>query len=348
MIRHSLFFISFLLIVTAPYTSAKQLPQVAMVATGGTIAMKIDPIKGGPVPALTGEDLLAAVPELAELVELKIVNFSNIPSDYMDPERWLDLSLTVSELLKDPQLVGVVITHGTDTLEETAYFLDLTLKTSKPVVCIGAQRNASAKDTDGPRNLINAVRQILSTKSVNTGVTVTMNHHIIAAREARKSHTSNVQTFVPGNYGYLGYVDEERVVYFGRPLRRQVLPLSKELPRVDLVSMYAGADGRFIRHAVESGTKGIVVAALGMGNVNPDVYEAIRYALDQGIQVVISTRVHQGRVLPTYSFKGGGATLKALGAVFADDLTAWKARILLMLTLPLTQDPMELQAYFDR
>lgn len=348
MTRHSLSFIAFLLVVTAPCTSANQLPQVAMVATGGTIAMKVDPIAGGPVPALTGEDLVAAVPELAELVRLKIVNFSNIPSDYMDPERWLALSRTVSGLLEDPQLAGVVITHGTDTLEETAYFLDLTLKSSKPVVCIGAQRNASVKDTDGPRNLINAVRQILSSKSVNTGVTVTMNHHIIAAREARKAHTSNVQTFEPGNYGYLGYVDEGRVVYFGRPLRRQTLTLPTELPRVDLVSMYAGADGRLIRYAVDSGTKGIVVAALGMGNVNQDMYEAIRYALNQGVQVVISTRVYQGRVLPTYSFKGGGATLKTLGAVFADDLTPWKARILLMLTLPLTRDVMELQAYFDR
>ena len=112
--------------------------------------------------------------------------------------------------------------------------------------------------------------------------------------------------------------------------------------------MYAGADGRLIRYAVDSGTKGIVVAALGMGNVNQDMYEAIRYALNQGVQVVISTRVYQGRVLPTYSFKGGGATLKTLGAVFADDLTPWKARILLMLTLPLTRDVMELQAYFDR
>ena len=323
-------------------------PTVVVVATGGTIAMRFDPDVGGPVPALSGEDLVKAVPELEELAEIKVVNFSNIPSDYMVPEQWIAMSKRVSDILADSEVAGVVITHGTDTLEETAFFLDLTLKNDKPVVCIGAQRNASDKDTDGPRNLLNAVRQILSKGSKGQGVTITFNQYINAARAATKTHASNVQTFESGNYGYLGYVDHDRVIFFTKPLRRQTLPLPSKLPRVELINMYPGADGRLLKYAVDSGSEGIVVSALGWGNVNEPMYEAIRYALNKGVPVVISTRSNLGRTLPVYAFKGGGATLKEIGSVFADDLSPWKARILLMLTLPLTKDQKGLQAYFDR
>ena len=327
---------------------AGPLPTIVVVATGGTIAMKVDPESGGPVPALSGEDLIAALPELKKLAQVKVVNFSNVPSDYMDPGRWVELSKEVMDVLGNPGVAGVVVTHGTDTLEETAYFLDLTLGSTKPVVCIGAQRNASERDTDGPRNLLNAVRQILSPDSAGQGVTVTMNHYIHAARRVRKAHTGNVETFQSGPFGAVGYVDHDRVVYFARPLRRQTLPLPSKPPRVDLIGMYAGANGRYVRYAVDSGAEGIVIAAFGIGNVNEPMYEAIQYALRKGIPVVISTRVADGRVLPIYGFKGGGATLKELGAVFSDDLTPGKARILLMLTLPLTRDAARLQAYFDR
>ena len=327
---------------------AAQPPTVVVVATGGTIAMKVDPQRGGPVPALTGEELVEAAPELRDLARIRVVNFSNIPSDHMVPENWLELSRTVDGLLDDPATAGVVVTHGTDTLEETAYFLDLTLKNVKPVVCIGAQRNASEKDSDGPRNLVNAVRQILSPDALGQGVTVTMNHYINAAREVRKTHTEDVDTFHSGKYGYAGYVDQDRVVYFNKSVRRQRLPLPSRLPRVDLVSMYPGADGRFVRYAVDSGTDGLVIAALGVGNVNEPMYEAIKYAREKGVPAVISTRVYYGRVLPLYGFKGGGATLKEAGAVFGDDLTPWKARILLMLALSQTRNQAALQAVFDR
>ncbi|MBW1974814.1 MAG: asparaginase [Deltaproteobacteria bacterium] len=341
------FFIIFSMFFAYGIVPAQELPTVAVVATGGTIAMKIDPETGGPVPALSGEDLVSAVPELKELANIRVVEFSNIPSDYMTPELWLKLSAKVDEVLADPDIAGVVITHGTDTLEETAYFLDLTLKSDKPVVCIGAQRSASEKDSDGPRNLLNAVRIILSPQARGKGVMVALNHYINAAREVRKVHTSNVQTFESGDYGYLGYVDQDRVVFFRESVRRQKLPLPQALPRVDLVAMYTGADGSYIRHAVDSGAKGIVVQAFGWGNVNKPVYEAIKYAISKGVSVVISTRVYYGRVLPVYGFEGGGATLKKIGAVFADDLPPWKARILLMLALTQTQKQEELQNYFD-
>jgi L-asparaginase len=347
--RYSSLILSCLLLVVVHVTpQAAELPTVTVVATGGTIAMKVDPQTGGPVPALSGEDLIAAVPKLKELANIKVVEFSNIPSYYMGPDRWPGLSRKIDEVLADPGVAGVVVTHGTDTLEETAYFLDLTLRSDKPVVCIGAQRNASEEDTDGPRNITNAVRQVLAEDAAGKGVTVTLNHFINAARPVTKTHTNNVETFQSGEYGYLGYVDADRVIFYREERRRQKLPLPEQLPRVDLVPMYPGADGSHVRHAVDMGAQGIVVEAYGWGNVNEAMYEAIKDARDKGVPVVISTRVPNGRVLPVYASKGGGATLKQLGAVYADDLSSWKARVLLMLALPQTKDPTQLQAYFDK
>ncbi len=235
-------------------------PIVAIVATGGTIAMKNDPVTGAPVPALTGADLAAAVPRLSDLARIEVVEFANVPSAYMGPDLWPDLSRAVAALLARPEIAGAIVLHGTDTLDQTAYFLDLTLVSDKPVVMVGAQRNASEADADGARNLLNAVRQIVAQSGRDDlqglGVTVTLNHNINAAREVRKSHTNNVETFQSGEAGFLGHVDEDRVVFARRSLRRQTLPLPERLARVDLVAMAAGADGRQLRHAVADGAEG--------------------------------------------------------------------------------------------
>ncbi len=344
-----LFSLMFFSVVTLASPSFSQdRPTVAIVATGGTIAMKVDPVTHAPVPALSGEDLTAAVPKLKEIANIRVVEFSNIPSDYMGPDRWPNLSKKVEEVLADPSVVGVVITHGTDTLDQTAYFLDLTLKSDKPVVAVGAQRNASDWDADGPRNLLNAVRQVLAEGSKGKGVTVTLNNYINAARYVRKAHTSNVQTFNSGDVGYLGYVDEDKVVYYYTSPRRQNVLLPERLARVDLIPMYAGADGSYVRHAADTGAEAIVVEAYGWGNVNEAMHDAIKYAVDKGVPVVVATKVENGRALPVYGFKGGGKTLEKAGAVFAGDLSGDKARILTMLALPTTKDQKKLQAYFDR
>ncbi|GJE17759.1 asparaginase [Methylobacterium marchantiae] len=324
------------------------LPTVAVVATGGTIAMKVDPVTHAPVPALSGADLVAAAPGLEGLARIAVTEFSNIPSAEMGPDLWPSLTRAVEGLLGDADVAGAVILHGTDTLDTTAFFLDLTLRSDKPVVVIGAQRNASDPDSDGARNLLNAVRQILTPGAASLGVTVTLNHAINAAREVRKTHTNNVETFRSGETGYLGTIDEDRVVLRRAPLRRQTLPLPDRLARVDIVGMYAGADGSQIRHAAETGAEGIVVAALGMGNVNAALLAAIESVIARGVSVVIATKLENGRALPVYGFPGGGSTLKTAGAVFADDLTPDKARVLAQLALPITRDRDALQAYFDR
>ena len=330
-------------------TAKGPLPVVQLIATGGTIAMKIDPVKKAPVPAISGEDLLATVPEMGKVAVMQVANISNVPSGYMDPPRWIELQKAVNEALARPEVAGVIVSHGTDTLEETAYFLDLTVKSDKPVVLIGAQRNASESDFDGPRNLLNAARICVSPEAKGKGVMLAMNGQINAAREVTKTHTSDVETFKSGDSGFLGNADSDRVVFYRSPLRRQYIAVAgAQLPKVDIVYSYGGADGALLKAAAAAGAKGIVVAALGWGNVNPAMHDAIKELVSQGVAVIVSTRVPNGRVLPVYGYVGGGSTLKAAGAVFADNLSPQKARLLAMLALQNTKGQAELQAIFDK
>jgi L-asparaginase len=247
-------------------------------------------------------------------------------------------------------VAGVIVSHGTDTLEETAYWLDLTITSDKPVILIGAQRNASEPDFDGPHNLLNAVRIAVDPQAKGKGVMLAMNSQINAAREATKTHTSSVETFKSGDFGFLGVVDNDRVVFSRTPLRRSLVPIRTEkMPEIEIVAMYGGADGRLLRSAVDNGAKGIVVQALGWGNMNIPMFNAVKYALSKNIPVIISTRVPNGRVLPNYGFEGGGKTLADAGAVLADDLSPAKARILLMLLLQSgVNGQSALQAAFSR
>jgi L-asparaginase len=305
-----------------------------LIATGGTIAMKIDPVKKAPVPAISGEDLVATVPEVSKYARVEVNNVSNVPSDYMDPPRWIALTNEVNRALARPEVAGVIISHGTDTLEETAYWLDVTINSDKPVVLIGAQRNASEPDFDGPRNLLNAVRICVDPQSKGKGAMLAMNNQINAARDVTKTHTSSVETFRSGDFGFLGIVDYDRIVYSRAPVRRQYVPINAgTMPYVEIVAMYGGADGQLIKAAVDHGAKGIVVQGLGWGNVNLPMFAAIKEAIAKGVPVVITSRVPNGRVLPNYGFDGGGKTLVNAGAVMGDDLSPQKARILLMLLL---------------
>ncbi len=339
----------FYFLILFPALVFAELPVVKMIATGGTIAMKVDPVKNAPVPAISGEDLLATVPGIGKVANIEVENLSNIPSDYMTPDNWVALYKSVTAALARPEVSGVVISHGTDTLEESAYFLDLTVRSDKPIVLIGAQRNASETDFDGPRNLLNAIRVAVSQSARGMGAMIVMNNQINAAREATKSHTSDVESFQSGNYGFLGRVNPDRVLFFRTSTRRQHLPLgAAKLPDVKIVPMYAGADGSMVKAAAATEARGIVVQALGMGNVNKPVFAEIKKAIAEGIIVVISTRVAGGEVMPVYGFEGGGKTLANAGAIFASDLSPQKARILLMLGLRAELNRGQIQQLFNR
>ncbi|RON52738.1 L-asparaginase [Pseudomonas frederiksbergensis] len=330
--------------------SAQAQPVVQFIATGGTIAMKIDPVTKGVVPAISGDDLMQTVPDAGKYATVEVNNFSNMSANYVEAKWWTRLTKAVDDALARPEVAGVVIAHGTDTMEETAYWLDLTVESDKPVILIGAQRNASSPDFDGPRNLLNAIRIATTEQARGKGVMLAMNNQINAARSVTKTHTGDVETFKSGDFGFLGEVWEDKVIFTNAPLRRQHIDIgTAEMPRVEILAMFGGADGSLLRYAVDQGAKGIVVQAVGMGNMNVSMFEAVKYALSKNVPVVVATRVPNGRTMPVYGFVGGGKTSYEAGAVMAGDLSPQKARLLLMLLLQSgVSAQAELQAAFDR
>src|SRR5688500_9648065 len=246
------------------------LPRVVVLATGGTIASRFDPARGALAPAVTGADLVRAVPGLDKVATVDVEQIANIGSYDMTPEVWMRLARRANELLASDTISGVVVTHGTDTLEETAYFLALTVTSSKPVVLVGAQRAASYFDSDGPRNLLNAVRVAVSPEAVGKGALVVMNGQINAAREVTKTNTIEVETFKTLEFGALGVADVSAVRFYRAPLRRQTIALSNQqsLGRVEIVTQYAGADGRLISLLLQNGgLDGLIVEGFGLGHV---------------------------------------------------------------------------------
>ena len=309
------------------------LPTVAIVTTGGTIAEKTDPKTGGAVPVVTGQELIHSVPGLSKVANLAVYQFSNIDSSQMTPRIWASLSRKVNELLNHDEIAGVVVTHGTDTMTEGAWFLDMTTRGDKPVVFTGAMNDASSPFPDGPGNLMNAVVLAASPEARGWGAVVCLNRYVNSARAVRKSQTSNVQTFDSGEKGYLGYVIGGKVKRFNEREKRLYLPVPNNLPKITYISTYSGADGGLVLFAVQSGAKGIVIDGVGAGNVNEDTFKAVQYALSKNVPVVISTSVPNGSVEAVYGDKGGGKTLKNSGCIMAGDLKGRKARLLLMLGL---------------
>jgi len=324
------------------------LPMVAIVSTGGTIAEKTDPKTGGAIPAVTGAELVAAVPGLNKLANIAVLSFSNIDSSQMSPTIWARLSKTVDQILKRPDIKGVVVTHGTDTMEEGAFFLELTLTNTKPVVFTGAMNDASSPFPDGPGNMYNAVMQVCRDDGNDWGVTVTLNCYVNAAREVRKTQTVNVQTFKSGEKGYLGYVLGDKLLRFNTRTKSPKLPLPEKLPNVVSVAMYSGDDGSFVRQAADSGADGIVVQGVGAGNVNAATNDAVKYALSKGVVVAITSRVYHCSVEAFYGDQGGGKTLQDEGCILAGNLHTDKARLLLILGIAkYGKDVKELKKLFE-
>lgn len=337
-------------IKNASKTNSDKLPLVKLLSTGGTIAMKFDSSKKGYVAALKGKNLVDTIPEISELANIDVEDIFTVNSSSMTTDHWVKLSNRINEILEDPDVTGVIVTHGTDTMEETAYFLDLTITSSKPVIVTGAQKAASHPDSDGPTNLINAIRVATCEEANGKGVLIVMNGQISAAREVTKTNTVSVASFNSFEFGLLGYADPEKVRFYRAPVRRQTIPLNPDtqLGRVDIVLHYAGNDGSLIRGLMnEVQLGGLVVAGTGLGHVGQAQFKVIEDVCDRGIPVVISTRVPSGRVMALYSSPGSGVALSDIGCIRADNLSPWKARILLILAMSKTNNIKELQKYFD-
>lgn len=324
------------------------LPRVVVLATGGTIASTYDEEIGALRAALTGDEIVASVPGLSDIADVTVEQVANVNSRDMTPAVWLELSRRANTLLARPDVAGIVVTHGTDTLEETAYFLDLTVASEKPIVVVGAQRAPTMYDTDGPRNMLNAVRVVTSPEAVGMGTMVVMNGQINAAREVTKTNTLDVETFQTLDFGLLGVADIETVRFYRRPMRRQTieLPPNPELANVAIISEYAGSDGRALELLLEDGNlDGVVIAGLGLAHVSTPTLEALRRVRAAGIPVVVASRVTTGRIVPLYA---NNIDLLDMGAVQADNLSPWKARVLLMVAMTHTTDTEELRAIFAR
>jgi L-asparaginase len=323
------------------------LPTIAMITTGGTIAQKPDPNTGELIPFMSGSELIVNNPLLLKIANIKLIEFSNIDSSKMYPELWVQLSVVVNNFLQDEKIHGVVITHGTDTMPESAYFLDLTTNSEKPIVFTGTMRNSFALSFDGPANLYNSVLQASSKQSLNWGVTINLNQYIHSARYVSKTHTTNMQTFSSGVRGCLGYIENDEVLRFHDRSHKLYLPMPEKLAEVALVKTYVGDDGRILRAAADFGVAGIVVEGFGAGNVNQAIYEEITNLLAKHLPIVITSQVYEGGVYPFYGDTGGGAMLYKLKTIFGGDLPGNKARILLMLLLPhIGNDYQQLCEYF--
>jgi len=308
-------------------------PRIAIFFTGGTISMRLDPVTGGAIPALSGEEIIARAPGLAEIADFEVVNFGLLAGPHMTPPKMLELAQAVKARLADSSVAGAVVTHGTDTLEETAYLLDLLIDDARPVVLVGAMRNSSELSWDGPGNLRSAVRVAADAQACGLGVMVVMNDELLAAVEATKTHTEKTDTFQSRDFGPLGFVDKDRVIVMRRPFERELIHTDKIEARVDIIKMFAGADGRFIDFAVREGARALVVEGLGRGNVTVPAMAAIGRAIESGLPVVITSRCPRGRVLDTYAYEGGGRQLRKMGAILGGMLPSHKARIKLMLAL---------------
>ena len=318
---------------------------IVLVFTGGTISMRHDAAAGGAVPALAGRDILELVPQLRDIAPLEIDEFGAYPGPHMTPELMWSLRNRVRSHLARADVKGVVVTHGTDSLEESAYLLARSVASEKPIVFTGAMRTSSDLGWDGPANLGAAVRVAASDESRGAGVLVVMNDRVFAGLDVTKAHTHMLDAFESPGLGPLAVVDDGRVV-FRRAIAApcdEVDPPSLGGP-VDIIYAWSGADSRLLDASRET-AKGVVVAGMGRGNIPPEMIPGVQRWIAEGKPVVITSRSLRGRVGHTYGYFGGGRRLHELGAIFGGSRRPQQARIDLMLALGAGLDVRE---YFER
>jgi L-asparaginase len=329
-------------------------PIVYVLSTGGTIAGQgssstdLSNYKPG---SILGEQLVKAVPQIAQLAEVRVEQIVNVNSSDITIENWLTLARRINAIVRDtPAVAGFVITSGTNTLEETAYFMNLTVRSDKPVVLVGAMRPATAISADGPLNLLNAVRTAISPDAKGKGTLIVLNDEINAARDTTKTNTLRVETFKSPELGILGYVDEDKVSFYRATTKRHTASSEFDvanlttLPKVVILYSYIDPDASMIEAAIKSGAKGIVFAGTGNGALSVMEETVLKQVSSMPAAsrpaLVRSSRVGNGRVVAT-------AEYDALGLIPSDTLSPQKARILLMLALARTSDPKELRRIFS-
>lgn len=307
--------------------------KIAIIFNGGTISMKIDEKIKAAVPSLSADEIMSMIPGVEDYAEIEAYTFSSMPSPHMTLETMLKLSKFTTELVERDDIDGVVITHGTDTLEETAYLLDLTVKTKKPVVVTGAMRSGSELGYDGPFNLATSICTAISDEAVGRGVLVCFNGELNSASEVTKANSMALNAFRTPNFGPIGIVDNDNVIFYRDANHLEKYDVSKIEKQVALIKCVVDMDSSYIDYLIEKGYGGIVIEALGRGNVPPKMVEGIKKAIELEIPVVVVSRCFEGRVFESYGYEGGGKQLKNLGVIFGDTLPGQKSRIKLILAI---------------
>ncbi|MCC7508890.1 MAG: asparaginase [Planctomycetes bacterium] len=319
-------------------------PGLKLIFTGGTISMRDDAGRGA-VPVLSGDELLKDVPGLSSFCSVQVEDFGQLPGPHMTPARMFELSDRVQAALVNHD--GVVITHGTDTLEETATLLDLRHTGDKPVVLVGAMRTSSQLSWDGPINLYQGCRVAADSRARGRGVMVVMNSTVFAASEVTKTYTDAIDTFQSPDVGPLGLFDGDELRLHRYPVARKSLVGGRLELRVGLVVASAGDDGSLIDSCIKRGDQGLVIEAMGRGNLPPPMAAAARRAVEAGVVTVLTSRCWGGRVSGTYGYEGGGARLRELGLVFAPGIPGHKARMIVMAALGAGMDAKGLRTWLS-
>lgn len=309
--------------------------------------MKVDPRISAAIPAMSSEEILSLVHNIDKIADVEVINFGSYPGPHIDLEKLEELRILCEKTLARDDIDAIVITHGTDSLEETAFYLDLTINTEKSIIVVGAMRNASELGYDGPSNLSASICCASDEKSRGIGVLVVMNNEVNTAFEVTKTHTMALDTFKSNTFGPLAIVDNDKLIFYRNATRKNSFEFDNLEKNVHLIKSAAGMDSTLIDLLIANGAKGFVIEAMGRGNIPPAMVDGVKNAISNEIPVIIVSRCQKGRVLDSYGYYGGGKMLSDLGCVFLNDLNGQKARILLMLLRNKTSDMQEIRSFLN-
>jgi L-asparaginase len=318
--------------------------KVLIITTGGTIASTNDDENGGSIPQVNGKDLINSIPNIHSIATVDVIEFVNIDSRNVNLEFFRNLTKIIKHSIIREDISAIIMTHGTDTMEQTAYFLQRAISSKKPLILTGAMRAADQLSPDGPVNLINSLKQAIHPEAINRGVTINFNGKIHSANYAFKCQSENLDAFSSGEKGLVGIITNKKIIWYNNPVMPSTIP--HNLDNLHDVPVLFCSPGSSYRYLNLEEVKGMVIVGYGCGNVNNETYELAQKAVKNGIVVILVTMVENGGVFAEYGGIGGVASMKEIGVITANELNYWRARLSLILALSTTADIDEIKYCF--